>query len=92
MIDGIVDTVVHRVCKAFTDNSNGASPSNEASSSSNFACIIANSLSFSAISGSINTASLYWIVDTWASDHMISDINLLHYVQKLSKPILVVLE
>ncbi|KAL9247524.1 hypothetical protein vseg_020950 [Gypsophila vaccaria] len=82
LMDGIMNTVMEHVYKVISDNPKSGL------SASTFSGTVSSSSAFSA---SASMSAYDWIIDTGASDHMTSNINLLSNVSALSKPVLVAL-
>ncbi|KAK9669446.1 hypothetical protein RND81_13G130700 [Saponaria officinalis] len=80
VVDDIINTVMQQVLRAISDKASVPS------SSSNFAGTLH---SFQASAIPINALFANWIIDTGASDHMTSNIDLLHDICYLSKPLMV---
>ncbi|KAK9671588.1 hypothetical protein RND81_12G040400 [Saponaria officinalis] len=75
MVNDIVNTVMTKVMKAFSKQT---AASNASHADTNF-----------AVHNAVTTSD--WIIDTGASDHMTSNIDLLHNIRVLCKPLIVVL-
>ncbi|KAK9678096.1 hypothetical protein RND81_11G187800 [Saponaria officinalis] len=83
VVADIIKSVTHNVLKAFTEHSTSSDSYLHAA---NFA---GTTQSFSVFSAS-NTDNIWqWIVDTGASDHMTSHLDMLHDVKVLPKPLIV---
>ncbi|KAK9756056.1 hypothetical protein RND81_01G070400 [Saponaria officinalis] len=84
-VDGIVQTVLEQVMKAFSEKTTGGTGG---LSTVNFAGTVNPSLAFLAV----HQSAMYdWIIDTGASDHMTSSPGILHDVRRLAQPVLVAL-
>ncbi|XP_074318139.1 uncharacterized protein LOC141654929 [Silene latifolia] len=88
IVQGIVDSVTHKVLQALSEKTSSSSSDGPASQPfSHFAGI---TLPYSCANyGSSNYKD--WVIDTGASDHMTSDISLLHNIVVLSHPLFVAL-
>ncbi|KAK9740661.1 hypothetical protein RND81_03G051900 [Saponaria officinalis] len=81
--DGLVNTIMDKVLHAINEKT---TPHNQAMSPVNFTGTITASLINSVSSQSHDVK---WIVDIGASDHMISNIGILHSVVPIPRPVLV---
>ncbi|XP_074283739.1 uncharacterized protein LOC141608274 [Silene latifolia] len=89
LVSGLVDTITDRVIKNISQRfPSSTAGSANASQSMNFSGNSDYSYAY-AIQDYSHASS--WIVDTGASDHMTSNIQLLHDITKLNRPITVVL-
>ncbi|XP_074293795.1 uncharacterized protein LOC141620956 [Silene latifolia] len=83
LVQGIVDSVMNKVLQALNDRTSTASVDPGSQSYTHFAG--KSSTQFTV--GFIPRRD--WVIDTGASDHMTSDVSLLHDIKKLQSPLFV---